>query len=158
MRIRIMGSIVHHTEKPKKYYGMLDIYSDHPPLFVPFNFEVMDNEELCPRMLFLHEDGQLFLDADGQQAPENMELGPDQLGMYQILTSGVIFGIFNMLSRGTHGFSYTFLAPKGHRRRGKKKKLTNNIVVPFIVEVQNLDEKQTQAILNLGVSLYDAEK
>lgn len=157
MKIRIIGSIVHPIEKPKQYFGMLDIYTDQPPLFIPFNFTVIDNEELYPHVLFFHEDGQLFLDSDGKAAPEDMELGPDQLGMYQIMTSAVIFGIFNILSRGSHGFNYTLLVPRKSKRRSKKPKPAENIMVPFVFGVINLDERQTQAVLNLGIKLYHNE-
>lgn len=153
MKIRIMGSIVHPAEKPKQYFGMLDIYSNQPQLFIPFNFTVMDNTELCPHILFFDDRMSLFLDADGRAAPEDMSLGPNQLGMYQILITSICFGIFNMLSRESHGFNYTLLIPKKTRRRARKP--LDNIVVPFTFVIIDLDEKQVQAILNLGVKLYD---
>ena len=92
-----MGSIMHPAEKPKQYFGMLDIHTDEPPLFLPFKFTVLDNQELHPQILFFHENMRLFLEADGMSAPEDMELKPDQLAMYQILSTAVMFGIFNML-------------------------------------------------------------
>ena len=151
MKIRIMGSIVHPVEKPKKYFGMLDIYTDKPPLFIPFSFTVMDNKELCPHILFFDQNANLFLDADSRTAPEDMKLKPEQLNMYQILTTSVLFGIFNMLGRQLHGFSRVLLIhsnPK--RRRNKKPQPQENIVVPFMVDVINLDEKQTETITKIG--------
>ncbi|MDP3729240.1 MAG: hypothetical protein Q8R26_00575 [bacterium] len=156
MRIRIMGSIIHPAEKPKQYFGMLDIYTDEPLLFLPFNFTVLDNQELHPRVLFFHENMQLFLEADGMSAPEDMELESDQLAMYQILSTAVMFGIFNMLSRNSHGFNYTPLVHQKSKRRQRKNKFKEDMVVPFILEIINLDEKQARTIIKLS-SKHDFE-
>ena len=159
MDIQILGSIVHPVQNPNQYFGMLNIYTDQPPLFLRFTFTVMDNRKLCPHILFFDDNMRLFLEADGQAAPEDLRLSSEQLVMYKFLAGSVSLGILKILGRKMCGFNPTLLVHKKPKRgRKKRSAFAGDEIVPFAVEFVNLDEQQAKAILKLGTKLYDIDE